>query len=81
MQLLLTSKFSDVGDTVEYAQEHVKNTQTVLLNVLVLVHNHDLIEEAIDGSTQGSQSRESGIVIRGSQSAIELLEGCVYSRK
>ena len=63
LQNSISWPFAEVGDVFEHGDETVEQAQAVLANRLVLVHDHNAVEERVDGSAQISELGQSGGVI------------------
>ena len=71
--LLFAGKLTDVGDAGENGLEAVEQLKAIIAELLVLVHDHDLIEEAVDGRAQGGEGGKCGRVVLGSKGSIDPL--------
>ena len=66
-----TSKLTDVGDAGENGLEAVEQLKAIIAELLVPVHDHDLVEETVDGRAQGGEGSKCGRTILGSKGGID----------
>ena len=64
-------KLTDVGDAGENGLEAVEQLKAIIAELLVLVHDHNLIEETVDGRAQGGEGGKCGRVVLGSKGSID----------
>ena len=69
--LLFAGKLTDVGDAGENGLKAVEQLKAIIAELLILVHDHNLVEETIDGGTQSGESGKCGLVVLGSKSGID----------
>ena len=70
-RLLFAGKLTDVCDAGENGLEAVEQLKAIIAKLLVLIHDHDLVEEAVDGGAQGGKGGKCGRVILGSKGGVD----------
>ena len=69
--LLFAGKLTDIGDAGENGLEAVEQLKAIIAELLVLVHDHNLVEETVDGRAQGGEGGKCGRVVLGSKGGID----------
>ena len=69
--LLFAGKLTDVGDAGENGLEAVKQLKAIIAELLVLVHDHNLVEETVDGRAQRGEGGKRGRIILSGESGID----------
>ena len=62
-QALLASHLADVGNAGKHTLKAVEQAEPVLANGQVLIHDHDIVEERIDGTAQSRKGDDDGLEI------------------